>query len=156
MNQNAADRPGVIVAPPLLYLAAVAGGLALQLLFPVHVLPAAPARGLGGLLALAAVGVSRWARREMNGAGTNVSPYHPATAIVQTGPFHFSRNPLYVSLTAFYVGIALLVNTLWPLILLPPVLVVMHIGVVSREERYLEAKFGEEYRAYKARVRRWV
>ena len=92
----------------------------------------------------------------MRRAGTNVNPRDPTTAIVVEGPFRFSRNPLYLSLILAYLGITLLVNALWPLLLLPPLLVVLHWGVIAREERYLEAKFGESYRVYKARVRRWL
>ena len=92
----------------------------------------------------------------MKRAGTNVRPDQPSLAIVTDGPFRFSRNPMYLATTGLYLGITLLVNTPWPLILLSPMLLVLHWGVVRREERYLEAKFGEPYRAYKSRVGRWV
>jgi protein-S-isoprenylcysteine O-methyltransferase Ste14 len=75
---------------------------------------------------------------------------------VATGPFRFSRNPLYVALTLIYVGLALLTNALWVLVLIVPVLLLMHYGVVRREERYLEAKFGDAYRAYRSSVRRYL
>ncbi len=92
----------------------------------------------------------------MRRAGTNVRPDQPTLALVFDGPFRFTRNPLYLAATGLYLGIALLVDALWPLLLLVPVLAVLRWGVVAREERYLEAKFGEPYRAYKARVRRWL
>jgi len=92
----------------------------------------------------------------MHRAGTNVRPDRPATALVTGGPFRFSRNPLYVSLIALYLGITLLFDALWPLILLIPVLAFVHWGIVLREERYLELKFGDAYRDYKTRVRRWI
>ena len=92
----------------------------------------------------------------MERAGTNVNPTLPSTVLVATGPFLFSRNPLYVALTLMYVGLALLANALWVLVSMIPVLVVMHYGVVRREERYLEAKFGDAYREYRSRVRRYV
>ena len=76
-------------------------------------------------------------------------------AIVTEGPLRFSRNPLYLSLLGMYLGITLLFNALWPLLLVVPLLIVTHYGIIRREERYLEAKFGDPYRAYKARVRRW-
>ena len=91
----------------------------------------------------------------MRRAGTNIRPDRPATVIVTDGPFRFSRNPLYLSLTLVYVGIASMMNALWPLLLLVPLLLIVQRGVVLREERYLEAKFGETYRSYKTRVRRW-
>jgi protein-S-isoprenylcysteine O-methyltransferase Ste14 len=100
--------------------------------------------------------LARSAEAAMKRAGTNIRPDQPTLAVVSDGPFRFTRNPLYLALTGLYVGITLLADALWPLLLLVPVLVVLQWGVVAREERYLEAKFGEPYRAYKARVRRWV
>ena len=91
----------------------------------------------------------------MKRAGTNLRPDRPATVVVTDGPFRFSRNPLYLSLIALYLGITLLFDAFWPLVTLAPALAVMHWGAVLRKEQYLEAKFGDEYRAYKARVRRW-
>jgi protein-S-isoprenylcysteine O-methyltransferase Ste14 len=72
------------------------------------------------------------------------------------GPFRFSRNPQYLSVNIIYTGIAISFNALWPIVFLPVVLVIMREGVIKREERYLERKFGEEYLSYKARVRRWI
>jgi protein-S-isoprenylcysteine O-methyltransferase Ste14 len=92
----------------------------------------------------------------MSRAGTNIDPRQPAVVLVTNGPFRFSRNPLYVALTGLYVGVALLIDGLWTLLLLVPLLVVTQQGIVRREERYLERKFGEEYRTYKIRVRRWI
>ena len=89
-------------------------------------------------------------------AGTNIRPNLPAKAIVTSGPFRFSRNPLYCSLTLLYLGLSAFLNTWWSLILLVPLLLVMHVGVVRREERYLERKFGEEYRRYRSSVRRYL
>jgi protein-S-isoprenylcysteine O-methyltransferase Ste14 len=92
----------------------------------------------------------------MKRAGTNVRPDQPMLAIVTDGPFRFTRDPMYMATTGLYSAVTLLVNTLWPLVLLAPLLVLLDGGVVRREERYLEAKFGDPYRAYQARVRRWL
>jgi protein-S-isoprenylcysteine O-methyltransferase Ste14 len=92
----------------------------------------------------------------MRRAGTNVDPYEPATAIVTGGPYRFTRNPIYVGFTLVYVGISAFTNALAPLMLLPAVFAVMRRGVIEREERYLERKFGGEYLEYKGRVRRWI
>ena len=92
----------------------------------------------------------------MLAAGTNIDPTLPTTAMVVSGPFQFSRNPLYVALTLVYLGLTLLANTGWGLVMLVPLLIVMHRGVVLREERYLEHKFGESYRGYRSRVRRYL
>ncbi len=88
--------------------------------------------------------------------GTNVNPTLPTTSIVTTGPYRFTRNPLYLGLTMIYLGLTLAINTWWSLLLLVPVLFVMHFDVVLREERYLERKFGDTYRQYRAHVRRYL
>lgn len=142
--------------PPLLYLATLAVGLLLHWLVPRHPLPPTAARLLGAALVGASAVLGRWGERTMHRAGTNVDPRQPALELVEDGPFRFSRNPLYLALTGLYLGITLLVNAVWPLLLLLPLLAVVRWGIVGREERYLEAKFGEPYRAYRARVRRWL
>ena len=107
------------------------------------------------MIALGA-GIAIWGRRTMAAAGTNVNPSRPAKAIVSTGPFRFSRNPLYLSLTTIYLGLTLAVNTWWGFVVLIPLLVVMHRSVVLREERYLDRKFGDSYRQYRSNVRRYL
>jgi protein-S-isoprenylcysteine O-methyltransferase Ste14 len=97
-----------------------------------------------------------WANFTMRRAGTNVIPSQPALAIVSNGPFRFTRNPIYLANAAIYLALALIFNTLWPFLLFVPMLLVLQWGIIRREERYLEAKFGEPYLAYKARVRRWL
>ena len=92
----------------------------------------------------------------MRRAGTSVNPTEPTTVLVMDGPFKFTRNPLYLSLALFYAGVATLVNALWAMLMLPIVLLVINRGVIGREERYLERKFGEQYIQYKERVRRWL
>jgi len=92
----------------------------------------------------------------MHGAGTNISPLKPSISLVTSGPYRFSRNPLYVALTLIYAGLTMLLNSWWGFLLLAPVLSVLHIGVVRREEAYLERKFGDEYPAYKGSVRRYI
>ena len=89
-------------------------------------------------------------------AGADPHPYEPTTAIVTTGPYAVTRNPMYVFATVVYVGIAFVVNTLWPIALLPVGIALLYYGVIAREERYMEKVFGDEYLKYKARVRRWV
>jgi len=154
--QNLADSPGVLVFPPLLFGATLALGLLLHWAYPVHPLPSVPARLSGALLLVLSALLARSALAAMKRAGTNVRPDQPTLAIVTDGAFRFSRNPLYLAATGLYLSVALLVNALWPLLLLIPMLAVLQWGVIVREERYLEAKFGDTYRAYKARVRRWL
>jgi protein-S-isoprenylcysteine O-methyltransferase Ste14 len=150
------DKPGVVILPPLLYAAALAAGLLLHLLMPRQPLTPWVARPLGMMLLIASGALARWGEKTMRRAGTNVSPNEPTLTIVGDGPFRFTRNPLYVSMTGLYLGVTLLVDALWPLLLLVPLVLVAHYGIIRREERYLEAKFGETYRAYNARVRRWL
>ena len=156
MSGNDRDNPGVVAPPPLIYAVALAVGLLAHRLRPVSFLPRELSRLfgwtlLGGGLLLGCFGV-----RALRDAGTNVDPYKPVTAFVAEGPYRFTRNPLYLGLTLMYGGAAALTNALWTVILLPPVLGVMQRGVIEREERYLERKFGDEYLLYKARVRRWI
>ena len=92
----------------------------------------------------------------MRGADTTMHINKPVSRVVQDGPFRYSRNPGYLALTMIYAGIAVLRSALWAVVLLPLVRYVIEREMIEREERYLERSFGEEYRAYKARVRRWV
>ncbi len=159
MNDASRDIPGVIAPPPLIYLAGLALGLVAGRLWPLRLVPnpLRPRRWwLGGGLALGGLGLAGWAVRTMYQAGTHPEPYRPATELVTTGPFRLCRNPIYLGFTLTYLGLALLLDALWCLLLLPAVLVVMVHGVIAREEAYLERRFGQRYRAYRARVRRWL
>src|SRR5215213_2122736 len=159
MSQNGrdnADNPGVIAHPPLIYAGAFLAGLLANRRFHLPFLPRPLARMLGWLLLASGLAVGLFGVREMRRAETNVDPYKPATAIVTEGPYRFTRNPLYLSMTMIYGGVSALANALPPVLLLPFVLHLMRRGVIEREERYLERKFGDEYLDYKARVRRWI
>jgi protein-S-isoprenylcysteine O-methyltransferase Ste14 len=104
---------------------------------------------LGAVLMISAL-------RAFSRAGTPVDPYEPARALATDGPYRFTRNPIYLGFALVYLGFAIVLNALWAVALLPVVVVVVDRGVIAREERYLERRFGEDYRAYKAHVRRWV
>ena len=150
------DRSGVRVPPPLVYLAGFLVGLGLEIAFPVDGLPlglalAGAVVGIGLFVALDSSAMQRFRR-----AGTNVIPFRPTTAIVTSGPYRFTRNPMYVGMACLYAGLALAFGVIWALAILPAVLLFIDRQVIAREERYLEGKFGEEYLAYKRRVRRWV
>lgn len=150
------DRPGVIAPAPLLYGAAFLMGMVLHSFFPKLILPMQVAPWTGIVLLSAGAALAVWSRRTMEGANTNVHPALPATTLVITGPFRFSRNPMYVARTVLYLGLGVLVNALCVLVVLVPLLLVMQYGVIKPEERYLEAKFGDVYRQYRAGVRRWL
>ena len=151
-----ADSPGVVAPPPQIYLGGFLIVLVCRSFWPMPI--DAEGRGLWPGLALVALGtgIAIWGRRTMVAAGTNVNPSRPAMTIVSSGPFRFSRNPLYLCLTLMYLGLTLAVNTWWGFVALIPLIILMHAGVVLREERYLEKKFGEPYRQYRSRVRRYL
>jgi protein-S-isoprenylcysteine O-methyltransferase Ste14 len=150
------DSPGVVVFPPVLFAGTLVLGLVLHWIRPVPLLPSLVARLLGLVILVLSGALARAAERAMKRAGTNIRPDQPTLAIVTAGPFRFTRNPLYLAGTGLYLAIALLVNGLGLLVLVLPMLAVLHWGVVRREERYLETKFGDPYREYRARVRRWL
>ena len=149
------DRPGVIAPPPLIFLAFLALGwwLARKLLPPIDV-PYGVA--IGAVLVVAALAFAIWAAATMLRARTHVDPFRPTLAIVTSGPFRWTRNPLYLSMAVTYVGVALMLHAVAAVLLLPVALIVIVVGVIRREERYLERKFGAEYLAYRGRVRRWL
>ncbi len=151
------DHPGVVVFPPLLFASCLCAGLLLHWLWPfvtgITRVPRVVAAGLA-LVAAAAFGLG--GERALHGSGTNVRPDRPTTAIVTGGIYRYTRNPLYLALLSVYAAVAVLANSLWPFALWIVLLPALVTGIVAREERYLEAKFGEEYLAYKARVRRWL
>lgn len=153
--QDNRDNPGVIAPPPLIFAIMLAMGLLLQRFFPKKFLPRRIGITPGTMCIGFAIGLTLSGFQAMRNAHTNVDPRQPATTVVTEGPFRYTRNPLYLSLMLVYTGIAFLTNALWVILLLPVLLLVMLYGVIKREERYLERKFGEQYLSYKARVRRW-
>lgn len=159
MSQDVSDRSGVRIFPPFIYAGLFALGYAIHVLVPVHLWPGAMpavARAVAWILIVAWLGLSGSAVFLFRRAGTTPNPMRPTTAIVMHGPYRFTRNPMYVSLVALYIGATFFVNSVWPLVLLPVVVGLVQRQVIVQEEAYLEAKFGEEYRAYKTRVRRWI
>jgi protein-S-isoprenylcysteine O-methyltransferase Ste14 len=150
------DNPGVIAPPPLIYAGALTAGLLTNRRYRIPFLPRRVARTLGPLLVFGGLAVGLLGSREMRRAETNLDPYKPATAIVTGGPFRFTRNPLYLSMVMIYLGISALANGLAPILLLPAVQRLMRTGVIEREERYLERKFGDEYVQYKVGTPRWI
>ncbi len=150
------DNPGIRVPPPLIYLLPLILGLLLDRRAHVPFLPRTAVRGLGWSLLGSGVLLSRWFLTTMRDADAPVRTDRPVPRLTTEGPFRYTRNPGYLSLAMIYAGIAVLRNSLWAILLLPLVLYVIQREVIGREERYLERTFGEEYLAYKRRVRRWV
>ena len=111
---------------------------------------------LGAALVVAAMVLIVWAIAVMRRFNTTVNPYGKSTAIVSDAPFSFTRNPIYLGFVLAYVGIAIFYRSWLPFTVLPILLWIMHAGVITREEKYLEGVFGEPYTSYKSRVRRWL
>jgi protein-S-isoprenylcysteine O-methyltransferase Ste14 len=147
--------PGAL-PPPVIYVAALLAGLALNYLWPVSFPPARWGYSIGTVLVIASVFIVFPVFLRFRRAGTPFDVRKPATALITDGPNRFSRNPGYVALTLLYLGVALLVSSLWALLLVVPALLVMDRWIVRREERHLEERFGEQYLRYKRTVRRWV
>jgi protein-S-isoprenylcysteine O-methyltransferase Ste14 len=150
------DAPGIIVFPPLLTVGTLLLALAIHFLWPLRLGASPWLRISGALLLLSAVVLAVWGRRTMMRAGTHLNPYKPTLSIVTNGPFQFTRNPLYLSNVVAYLGFTGILNTFWPLVFLVPMVLIFDFGIIQREERYLEAKFGDAYLAYRTRVRRWL
>ncbi|SIO62949.1 Protein-S-isoprenylcysteine O-methyltransferase Ste14 [Bradyrhizobium erythrophlei] len=154
---NTADTANVIVRPPIAWALAVLAGLALNWLMPLPFLPAAvPTGWVGGAVFAIALALVAWAIVTMTRAGSNVPTNMPTTTIVDTGPYRFTRNPIYLGMFVGLVSLAVAFNSLWLLMTLVPFALVIRYGVITREEAYLERKFGDVYRRYRARVRRWL
>jgi protein-S-isoprenylcysteine O-methyltransferase Ste14 len=153
------DHPGVLIPPPLIFLVPLLVGFLVGRRWPWPILPepgpalvAAGVLAIGAALVLALSAVATFRRR-----GTTILPVRrPTRAIVDSGPYRFTRNPMYVGMAVAYVGGSLLLNSVWPLLLLPLAVLAVDRYVIAREERYLGAKFGDEYAAYTRRVRRWL
>lgn len=156
-RRGAKDSPDIVILPPVLVGGSLVLGIAIHYLtWPVSLLPVVVARTLGSLVLIASGLVAHSAHLAMKRVGTNVLPTQPTLALATDGPFRFTRNPLYVAALGVYAAVTLWVNGLAPLLLLPLVAVVLHWGVVLREEAYLTAKFGDEYTRYLSSVRRWI
>jgi protein-S-isoprenylcysteine O-methyltransferase Ste14 len=154
--QDPSDRPGVAIFPPLLMGLALVVVAALQWLWPLPISVRPVALAIGIFMCILGVGLAAWGRITLVKGGTNVSPLKPTTAIVTAGPFRFTRNPLYVGVLTLLLGLSLALGTWWGLIVIVPLLLILHHGVVLREEAYLERKFGESYLKYKSEVRRYL
>jgi protein-S-isoprenylcysteine O-methyltransferase Ste14 len=153
------DTPGVIAPPPLLALGVVVIGLVLDHLLPAYVLSLLlwlPARiSLGIFLIAAGSALGFLAVQSFRDAGTHVEPWKPSTALVSSSIYGWLRNPMYVGGCLLLAGLAILLASDWMLVLTILMMPVIHFGVVKREELYLEAKFGEAYRQYRATVPRY-
>jgi len=152
-----ADTARVIIRPPLAWGLAVIAGLALNWLVRLPFLPVdLPLGWLGVMVFVLALALVAWAIITITAAGSNVPTNLPTTTIVERGPYRFTRNPIYLGMFLGLIGLAIAFDSLWLLMTLIPFALVIRYGVVAREESYLERKFGDVYRGYRSRVRRWL
>ena len=151
-----ADHADIPVLPPLIPAAFILIGLALQRLWPQGFLSGDSGNWFGWLLLLASLSFGGAAAWEMKSAQTHIHVHKPTTLIVGSGPFAYSRNPIYLGMTLVVVAVACISNSLWVLLLSAPTALALQKLAIEPEERYLEGKFGRDYLEYKARVRRWL
>jgi protein-S-isoprenylcysteine O-methyltransferase Ste14 len=150
------DAAGVIAPPPLIFLAALGAGFRLSRRIGRGSLPLKFRVPVGAAALVAGTSLMRSFVQAFARAGTPLDPYKPSEAIVTEGPYRLTRNPAYLGMTLTYAGISLLSGSPWALVPLPVAVAVVDRGVIAREERYLERKFGAPYLDYKRRVRRWI
>jgi len=154
---HSGDVPDIMVLPPVLVGGMLLIGVLIHYaLWTVALLPTLLARALGVVVFISAGVLAHLAHLAMKRVGTNVLPTQPTLALATDGPYRFSRNPLYIAAIGVYLGVTLWVNGLAPLLLMLPMTWLLHWGIVLREERYLESKFGNAYQSYQMNVRRWI
>lgn len=154
MQTKGGPNPGLL-RPPIIFLCAILMGIALKRAWPLPFMPSA-LRLLGPLVTACAVVLFLLSYREFRRAGTSVQGSKRSTAIVRTGPYRFSRNPIYLAFILLVLGLSVWLNNLWLLVTLVPAAGLMAAVVIPREERFLERNFPEQYSSYKAAVRRWL
>jgi protein-S-isoprenylcysteine O-methyltransferase Ste14 len=150
--------PGVRVPPPFIFVAGWAAAWLLNRRLSLEIDgqgASAPQQLVGVLLLVAGLMLMGWALLTFSRARTAVIPIRPARVLVSSGPYRFSRNPMYVGLSAAYLGLAILLNQAWPILFLPGVIIVLLLVVIQREEQHLQDSFPDEYPAYRRSVRRW-
>ncbi len=156
---DAHDRPNRIPWPPILLVLTIALGIALQWLVPLswlYGLAALEATVLGVAMIVAAFAIDVWAAIIFRRHKTTIMPHQPSARLVTHGPFRFSRNPIYLGNLMVVAGLGLVLSNLWLLLATPVLGYALHTLAIRREERHLEALFDDQWRDYKARVRRWV
>lgn len=150
------DRPGVPIAPPLLFVIPILVSLVIEWFVPTSFVHGALRWTLGAAIFAAGIALNVSGFITQKRAGTDPIPFNPSTRIVSHGLYRFTRNPMYIGFALWTLALAILVDSVWMLLAVPIGLVLIDRIVITREERYLERKFGEEYLSYKRRVRRWI
>ena len=150
------DNPGVIAFPPLIWLVNAVISVLVHLFIRLPILRYSMCLVCGIVFIILAPTLALWALRTMKTAGTNVHPAEPSIALVRDGPLRLTRNPMYLALCLVQIALGFFLNDGITLLFVVPLALILHYGVVLREERYLTAKFGEPYLQYKREVSRWI
>jgi protein-S-isoprenylcysteine O-methyltransferase Ste14 len=150
------DHAGVAFHPPFLLAGALLLGFLIRQIVPLGFLPSGVSGSIGPVVTAAAFGLVLWAIFTMRAGHASIPTGEPTDAIVKSGPYRFSRNPIYVAMLALQLGVGVWTDSLWFLALAGVSAILLWWGVISREERYLERKFGADYLVYRDRVRRWL
>lgn len=152
--------PGTPFPPTLLFVLGLLAAWWLHQALPFVIGPAPPLAtwmpGAGAVILAAGTAVFWWGMSTFARARTGIMLQSPASRLVTAGPYRWTRNPMYVGFVAMYLGFALIMNSFWPLALLPAVVLALELVVIAREERYLRTVFGSEYEEYCRRVKRWI
>jgi protein-S-isoprenylcysteine O-methyltransferase Ste14 len=160
MANDDSRGPNALVPPPLLFVFPFVEGLVVQHFVPIRIVtgvqPARILKFVGIAELLIALALIAWAISTLRRLRTAVIPRHRATVVAEEGPYALSRNPMYLGFAVMYLGFAFVANSLWPLLFLPEAIVLVHVFAIRREEQYLRRDFGDAYKAYCARVRRWI
>ncbi len=149
-------RPNKIPWPPILLMICIAAGLGLHTMLPFPTQDSPAFQLAGAALILAALALDVWASLSFRKAKTTILPHRGSDALVTSGPFQFSRNPIYVGNVMILVGVGLMARSLWPIILAPALAIAVQKLAIEREEAHLSARFGAQWEDYAQRVRRWV
>jgi protein-S-isoprenylcysteine O-methyltransferase Ste14 len=151
-----ADHAGVRVPPPLIYVVIFGLGTAMHQIAPLTIPPMIPMYVAALIFLSGGVLLAGWSNVLFRRAHTSLVPIRPTTALVVRGPYQLTRNPMYLGLLCVYIGVALWFGVVWALIFVPLVVLAVQRLAIAKEERYLEHKFGDAYRQYRAHVRRWI
>lgn len=160
MSEHTRDNPNVVIFPPLLLL--IGFGFAILLEWLMQITFLAPVfqskfqTGFSAILALIGLSIALLGVLELRKHGTHVEPNKPALFLVHSGVYKLTRNPIYLGMVVFFLGVSIFWNLEWGVVLTLPVALALHFGVIKREEAYLESKFGAAYMLFRKNTRRWL
>ncbi|MCG8030248.1 MAG: isoprenylcysteine carboxylmethyltransferase family protein [Candidatus Thiodiazotropha taylori] len=156
VNDRSEDHADVILPPPVIHIISIGLAGVIGYYFPMPLPHWVMLQWIGAMLSVAAIAITLWGMREFHASRNPVAPIRPVNRLMVSGPYRFTRNPLYLSLILLQLGLALFFLNGWMAVLLLPVVIIVHVYVVAREEAYLLRRFGSDYQAYQERVRRWI